>query len=165
MKQTRGFSSRRTSAQQARRFALEALGELPGELAASVELMVSELATNCIRHARTHFDLTVRRAAGEIRVEATDYGGGEPAIPAAEAADMSGRGLRIIETLADAWGVRRTRAGGKTVWFTVSAPPAEASRARGKRSSASEGGSRARTRLSRVQPTGSRPRLALSCSG
>ena len=132
MKQTRCFSHERTAAPEARRFAAEAIGEVPIDVLQTIELMVSELATNCIRHAATNFELTVCRTPDEVRVEATDHAGGEPAIRSAKKSDSSGRGLRIVEMLADEWGVRRAPGRGKTVWFTLSIPAAEVER-RGRR--------------------------------
>ena len=126
MKQTRSFSHERTAAPEARRFAAEALGEVPVDVLQTIELMVSELATNCIRHAATNFELTVCRTADEVRVEATDHAGGDPAIRSAKKTDLSGRGLRIVEMLADEWGVRRAAGTGKTVWFTLRVPSAAA---------------------------------------
>ena len=125
MKKTRSFSHERTAAPEARRFAAEAVGEVPVDVLQTIELMVSELATNCIRHAATNFELTVCRTRDEVRVEATDYAAGEPAIRPAKKMDLSGRGLRIVEMLADDWGVRRAGGPGKTVWFTLSIPSAE----------------------------------------
>jgi hypothetical protein len=45
-----------------------------------------------------------------------------PTLRSTTPADRSGRGLAIVEKLASDWGVRRSRTGGKTVWFTVPVP-------------------------------------------
>jgi anti-sigma regulatory factor (Ser/Thr protein kinase) len=84
-----------------------------------VELMVSELASNCIRHTDSAFDLTISHTRDEIRVEATDRGAGEPRMRTPGPTDPNGRGLQIIDMLAAAWGVQRTSGHGKTVWLTV----------------------------------------------
>jgi hypothetical protein len=81
--------------------------------------MVSELATNCIRHVKTGFQLTIRRTRREIRVEVTDHGGGTPAMRSPGPDDPTGRGLRIVDMLSERWGVDHERRGGKTVWFTL----------------------------------------------
>lgn len=85
----------------------------------AVELMVSELATNCIRHTDSAFDLTIIRAGGDIRVEATDAAGGTPAMRSPKPTDPTGRGLKIVDMLSARWGVERRGGRGKTVWFTI----------------------------------------------
>jgi len=86
----------------------------------AVELMVSELATNCIRHTNSGFELTITRAGGEIRIEATDGAGGTPEMRSPKPTDPSGRGLKIIDMLSTGWGVEQSAGAGKTVWFKVS---------------------------------------------
>jgi hypothetical protein len=99
----------------------------------AVELMVSELATNCIRHTDSGFELSISRQAGGIRVEATDRAGGRPQMRSPAPTDPSGRGLKIVDMLSLDWGVDRHPAAGKTVWFTVAdtavVPAPQASRA------------------------------------
>lgn len=119
MKETRGFECAPESVPEARRFAAEALQRLPAEALDSVTLMVSEVATNCIRHADSGFDLTISQSEGEIRIEATDRGGGEPRVRSPGPSDVSGRGLQIVDLLSTAWGWERLPGRGKTVWFTV----------------------------------------------
>jgi anti-sigma regulatory factor (Ser/Thr protein kinase) len=80
--------------------------------------MVSELATNSIRHAGTGFQVRVERSADEVRVEVIDRGSGVPAVRSPTPSDTSGRGLRIVENFADNWGVRSSPPG-KSVWFTL----------------------------------------------
>jgi anti-sigma regulatory factor (Ser/Thr protein kinase) len=123
MRETRSFPEQPESVTAARRFATGVLRHLSPEVTATVELLVSELATNCIRHTDSAFDLTIIQAGREIRVEATDYDdAGKPTMRSPKPADPSGRGLRIVDALAAAWGVEHRSAHGKTVWFTVVAP-------------------------------------------
>lgn len=89
----------------ARRFAVEALGEVSDEVLEAVQLMVSELATNSIRHARTGFELVVDRRPEAVRVEVTDLAGGVPEIQSPGPMDPTGRGLAIVEMFSDSWGV------------------------------------------------------------
>ncbi|OSC62724.1 hypothetical protein B5181_23960, partial [Streptomyces sp. 4F] len=44
-----------------------------------------------------------------------------PALRGAGPADETGRGLRVVSTLAREWGASRTAAG-KTVWFELTLP-------------------------------------------
>ena len=123
MKETRSFPEQPESVTAARRFATDVLRDVPPEVTATVELLVSELATNCIRHTDSAFDLTIIQSGREIRVEATDYDDvGKPTMRSPEPTEPSGRGLRIVDALAAAWGVEHRSAHGKTVWFTVSLP-------------------------------------------
>jgi anti-sigma regulatory factor (Ser/Thr protein kinase) len=119
MKQTRTFEHAPESVAMARRFALEVLRGAPAEMLETVGLMVSELASNCVRHAGSRFDLSIILTAGELRVEATDRGGGEPCLRSPEPTDPTGRGLFIVDTLAAAWGVEYRDASGKMVWFAI----------------------------------------------
>jgi anti-sigma regulatory factor (Ser/Thr protein kinase) len=126
MKTTRSFPEKPESVTAARRFTTEVLGDLPSAVTATVELLVSELATNCVRHTDSTFDLTIIQSGNQIRVEATDYDAGSPTMRSPKPTDPSGRGLRIVDALAAAWGVEHRSAHGKTVWFTVSVPAAQA---------------------------------------
>lgn len=80
-------------------------------------LLVSELATNAVLHARTPFTVRVSRSA-RVRVEVDDE---DPRLPhpldySADA--TSGRGLHLIVSLSTAAGAE-TRDDGKTVWFEL----------------------------------------------
>ncbi len=120
MTRTRTFKHAPESVTAARRFATETLRASPADVIEVVELMVSELATNCIRHTHSGFDLTIKQSTKEILVEATDHSGGAPRMRSPKPTDPNGRGLRIIDMLSAAWGVEQRSGKGKTVWFTVS---------------------------------------------
>jgi anti-sigma regulatory factor (Ser/Thr protein kinase) len=102
----------------ARRFVREVLREQSRDLLDAVELMASELVTNCVHHAQTCFELIIEDAHSQIRVEVRDTGQGRPLPRSPAPTDRTGRGLRIVEAMADAWGVDLSSSG-KTVWFTV----------------------------------------------
>jgi anti-sigma regulatory factor (Ser/Thr protein kinase) len=120
MRRTRTFPADRQSVTAARKFATEVLVGIPRDLLESVELMVSELATNCVRHVKTRFELMILHTPAEIRVEVTDHGGGVPTMRSPGPEDPSGRGLRIVDMLSERWGVAHQSLSGKTVWFTLS---------------------------------------------
>jgi two-component sensor histidine kinase len=113
------FRDEPRSVPAARRFATDALHDIPADVRQAVELMVSELVTNGIQHGRTSFELTILRSGSEIRVEVTDRGRGIPEMRSPTPDEPTGRGLRIVDLLAARWGVDATSANGKTVWFTV----------------------------------------------
>ena len=126
MRNTRTFPHEPQSVPAARRFATSVLRGASAETLEAVELMVSELATNCIRHTDSGFDLTIIRHGIVIRVEATDHAGGTPTMRSPKPTDPSGRGLKIVDMLSAGWGVLTGESKGKTVWFTISDSPATA---------------------------------------
>jgi anti-sigma regulatory factor (Ser/Thr protein kinase) len=119
MKRTRSFDHTPESVPLARRFAADTLRGAPEDAVDAVAMMVSELASNCIRHTESGFKLEISLTAHEIRVEATDRGSDQPRMRTAEPTDPDGRGLQIIDMLAETWGTEPQPGQGKTVWFTV----------------------------------------------
>ena len=121
----RRFPATLDSVADARRFTLGALAGQPAELQDAVVLMVSELTTNALVHALSAFEVTIRQEGGIVRVEVSDAGGGEPELLSPGSTEPHGRGLRIVDRLADAWGAIDSPSGGKSIWFTLG-PPADA---------------------------------------
>ena len=104
----------------ARRLALESLPHVPPEVRDRVALVVSELVTNCVRHARTEFRLKVTLERGDVHIAVTDRGSGKVDVKHPSLLEPHGRGLQIVGGLAQRWGVIPATAGaGKTVWCTV----------------------------------------------
>jgi serine/threonine-protein kinase RsbW len=94
-------------------------------------LLVSELVTNSIRHARISahdvISLTARMQASSIRLEVWDAGTeGSVEQRSREFGDeIGGFGLELVATLSDAWGVDRDQRG-TTVWVELATnPPVE----------------------------------------
>lgn len=85
----------------------------------AVELGVTELIANVVRHVRDRrCEVVVLRTSGGVRVEVTDGCGRLPVFPAEPQPDAeSGRGLLLLDAVADKWGVDLAAAGHKTVWF------------------------------------------------
>ncbi len=72
-----------------------------------LELAVSELVTNAIVHGRGLIDVRLVLNDDLVRLEVTDEGGGSSAPSfAAAAGDLGGWGLKLVESLAETWGVR-----------------------------------------------------------
>ena len=83
-------------------------------------LAVSEIVTNAIRYGSGPIELRTVLEATSIRVEVSDCGPEMPISPEAELRAIGGRGLGIVEAIAQAWGCDRHRDDdGKTVWFTL----------------------------------------------
>lgn len=99
---------------------------LPSTLVDEAEIVSSELVSNAIRHARplTDGNLRVRwKVKGEaVEIEVTDGGGATTPKPAPRVLwAPSGRGLRIVRSLAHEWGVTEDRSG-VTVWAALGGP-------------------------------------------
>jgi anti-sigma regulatory factor (Ser/Thr protein kinase) len=118
VRKSRTFPARPDSAPAARRFLRTVMGETAPELIEPLELMVSELASNCIKHAHSAFKLTIIVSSQAIRVEVTDSCAESPTLRSPGPEDVSGRGLRIVDLLSDRWGVRHSSCE-KTVWFSI----------------------------------------------
>jgi anti-sigma regulatory factor (Ser/Thr protein kinase) len=113
------FPAESASVPTARRFVRATLEEW-GLRAAweAAEMLVSEVVTNAVLHARTEFTVEVLRADDVVRVSVRDRSATVPRQRAYGTDATTGRGLRLVASLAVAWGVDRY-VGGKTVWFEV----------------------------------------------
>nr|WSY57975.1 ATP-binding protein [Streptomyces sp. NBC_00886] len=92
------------------------------ELSDTVELAVTELLANVVRHVpdRRCALLLLRQTAG-VRVEVSDGSSQLPDLHAElDTESENGRGLVILDAVTDKWGVTRASGGGKTVWFEYS---------------------------------------------
>jgi anti-sigma regulatory factor (Ser/Thr protein kinase) len=92
-------------------------------LRADAELVVSELVTNALMHApgTESFELCVVRRPGGIRVELADGSSIAPVIRELEDGRPGGRGMRIVQTIAVAWG-HDEEGQGKRVWVELGEP-------------------------------------------
>lgn len=111
----------------ARRFAEAVLGNwgLPDEVVDAALLVVSELVTNVVLHAGGQTDavqVQLDAHAGGVRLGVVD---GSAVVPlaralaaAADDSAESGRGVGIVQALAERWGVDEHH-GGKRVWVEL----------------------------------------------
>ncbi|MEP6696233.1 MAG: ATP-binding protein [Pseudonocardiales bacterium] len=88
------------------------------ELADTAALLVSELMTNAVLHARSGVVVTLRHDTDKVRVEVFDGSPLPPRMRHFRADAGTGRGVRLLDTLASEWGIEG-QAGGKVVWFTL----------------------------------------------
>jgi serine/threonine-protein kinase RsbW len=110
----------RESPSRAREAVSTLRGRLDEQTFADLELLVSELVTNAVRHARLERDdvirLDVEQSDERVRVEVVDEGVGfVPGIPRPDPEGVSGWGLYIAERVADRWGVNSAE-GRTRVW-------------------------------------------------
>ncbi|WRZ47679.1 ATP-binding protein [Streptomyces sp. NBC_01314] len=83
------------------------------------ELLTSELVTNALIHTDHDAVLTATVSPCGLHVEVRDFVGRRPKPRVPNADDSThGRGLFLVQALADAWGVR-THGVGKSVWFDL----------------------------------------------
>lgn len=114
------------SVPKARNFVLDALAGVEPSISEAIALMTSELSANAVRHTASQFTVAVDRSVSQVRVSVTDEGPGEPIVRTPDHDEPSGRGLQIVEKLADDWGVSPGTGSGKTVWFSVVLEPGSA---------------------------------------
>ncbi|OKK23051.1 hypothetical protein AMK16_05850 [Streptomyces sp. CB00455] len=89
------------------------------------ELLITELVTNALVHTGQGAEVCASLAATRLRVEVRDYANRRPRprprphVPTADDG-THGRGLVLVQALADAWGVEALGPGrGKVVWFEM----------------------------------------------
>jgi anti-sigma regulatory factor (Ser/Thr protein kinase) len=79
-------------------------------------LVVTELVSNAVRHARTPLAVCVSRADDAVNIHVGDR---SPTVPTpygpVEPTREGGRGLHVVATMSQAWGFTRTPTG-KVVW-------------------------------------------------
>jgi anti-sigma regulatory factor (Ser/Thr protein kinase) len=129
----RQFSRSALSVGKARDFVAALAGI--ADRADDIRLCVSELATNALvygtprgREFRVH--VTVEDDA--VRVEVHDASAAPPHLRHPDAMDDYGRGLHLVDALADDWGTADRTGPGKVIWalfkLPCTAPPEAASR-------------------------------------
>lgn len=106
------------AAAEARRSVERLAGHLQPDLLDDVRLLVNELVTNSLKYGQHDINLRAVVSAGAVRVDVIDNGSGfEPRVRAPSSQQTSGRGLFMVERIADRWGV--TGKDGTHVWFEI----------------------------------------------
>ncbi|MBV1949315.1 SpoIIE family protein phosphatase [Streptomyces sp. BV129] len=96
-----------------------------GDRADEIELVADELITNALMHTEGSATVTLRLLSGaerRLRVEVEDSSSALPRRREPQDDGVSGRGLLLVDMLADAWGVE-ARGGGKAVWCEFRVDP------------------------------------------
>ena len=106
------------AASQARRSLDDLAPHMQPDVLENVRFLVNELVTNSIRHVGGEVRLRVEARTETIRVEVIDRGEGfTPRAVSPDPDQTSGRGLFLVDQMADRWGVEGN--GGTKVWFEV----------------------------------------------
>jgi anti-sigma regulatory factor (Ser/Thr protein kinase) len=116
----RAFGTQITEVRAARHFALSEAARW-GLESRSLETVVGELAANAYSHACTPFSVSLVYADEDVSVEVGDGSASLPVLPDGPS-EEAGRGLVMVDRLAEGWGVRPTSSG-KIVWAEVRAIP------------------------------------------
>jgi anti-sigma regulatory factor (Ser/Thr protein kinase) len=107
------------AAARARRFVADTMREWGCDDAIpDAELLVSELVTNAVLHARSATRLTIERDGATLRFSVYDASPTRPRLRDYGPEAVTGRGLLLVDRLARRWGVD-PQAAGKCVWFEV----------------------------------------------
>ncbi|MFF5567690.1 ATP-binding protein [Streptomyces sp. NPDC012623] len=93
------------------------LWAVPTPMAEEARLVVSELVTNAIEHGRGAVLLRMRHTDDKLRIEVTDENPAHAQLQEADREDLCGRGLFLVASLADVWGVSGN---GRTTWAAFS---------------------------------------------
>jgi anti-sigma regulatory factor (Ser/Thr protein kinase) len=121
-----------TAAARARHYVAATLSEWGCDGAVvDAELLVSELVTNAVLHARSQTTVTVERDGhGLLRVAVCDASPAPPRLRDYGPESVTGRGMLLVDRIAHRWGVD-VSGSGKCVWFEVDGRGSPAARAQG----------------------------------
>ncbi len=123
---SRHFLGSPPSVTEARRFITLFLAGWP--VVDEAELIVSELATNALRHSASgrfggRFAVSIQVRRDQVWLGVLDEGGARsPGLLTPYEEEENGRGLLLVSALADSWGVWGGEAG-RTVWATLAVRP------------------------------------------
>ncbi len=106
-------------AEARRRVRLLLAGSGREDLTETAVLLASEIVTNALLHAGTDIDLAGRLDGTGLRIAVGDGSSHLPSRRSYAATAGTGRGLLMLESMVEDWGVVE-RPGGKTVWFQLS---------------------------------------------
>lgn len=103
---------------RARRWITDRLSGCSGDLVANAQLLVSELVTNALLHAKPPVSVLVKRGDGPVRIEVLDGSDALPRLKGFGETSTTGRGLYLVEAASAKWASEH-RAPGKVVWFEL----------------------------------------------
>jgi anti-sigma regulatory factor (Ser/Thr protein kinase) len=94
---------------------------LPTDVIDTVALLVTELVSNAVLHARTRLQLEVDVTPRVVRLCVRDGSRHRPILRRYDVGDVTGRGLALVEMLATEWGIDEMP-NGKSVWCEIVIP-------------------------------------------
>jgi anti-sigma regulatory factor (Ser/Thr protein kinase) len=94
-------------------------GSMTFEQEQVAELLISELVTNALRHTQSDVILVDMWTQGHIRVSVTDESPWIPQGQSPSTDEPGGRGLMIVDELAENWGIDALPGDGKRIWFEL----------------------------------------------
>lgn len=99
--------------------------EVPSSKFSDLELLVSEVVGNSIRHSgvtgTNEISFRIFTGPRQVRVEVSDPGDGfTPNVATPSLDETYGRGLFLVDQLSDSWGVEADTGDGTCVWFVLS---------------------------------------------
>lgn len=103
------------------RLRAEAASRLPTPALEDLLLLTSEVVTNAVLHGTPPITLSIEfldRPSG-VRVSVADCHESSPAVRVSNRAAIAGRGMAVVDAVANRWGVEPLPGGGKTIWFEV----------------------------------------------
>ena len=111
------------SVRVARQFVREHCGAagLSAERCDDALLITSELVTNAILHGRSEVSVEVEELGRLLRISVLDENSRHPKPVTDDPDALDGRGLALVEALAERWGVEDLPLG-KAVWFELVVP-------------------------------------------
>lgn len=91
-----------------------------GDPADDAHVVLGELVTNALMHSMDVFTLALNLYEDRILIEVWDCVDAVPEVRMPDGQAIDGRGMFLVDVLANRWGVRSEGQGGKTVWATIS---------------------------------------------
>jgi anti-sigma regulatory factor (Ser/Thr protein kinase) len=92
---------------------------LSGDLVDLAVLLASELVTNAVLHGRGDPVVEVRATSREVWIGVEDPDSRLPQVQHINRGALGGRGMHLIDRLANTWGAAPIAGDGKIVWFTL----------------------------------------------
>ena len=111
------FPATLTSFAASRSWLATALRHLaPSAVVNDAQLCLSELAINAVDHARSGFEVEVDHVGDRVRIGVSDTSGDQPVLQLIDPLRSTGRGLLIVDAVAERWGVTPLHPAGRSVW-------------------------------------------------